>query len=189
MKDSGLVFLKNFSELSISGEGSKDFLQGQISADIDKIDENNSSLACLCNVKGRVISSFTLIKDTSGKNRFSLIGPKETIQRTERELRKYIPFYKSEMKIRNESNLFGCKEEISEMFLPWVTANNDAVKNSKDELSITLKGRPFEHKVTSVQKFHAKSFGLLMEHYKTVSQDQELKKTLVEAGAEEYLNA
>ena len=81
------------------------------------------------------------------------------------------------------------KEEISEMFLPWVTANNDAVKNSKNELSITLKGRPFEHKVTSVQKFHAKSFLLLMEHYKTVSQDQELKKTLVEAGAEEYLNA
>ena len=40
-----------------------------------------------------------------------------------------------------------------------------------------------------MQKFHAKSFGLLMEHYKTVSQDQELKKALVEAGAEEYLNA
>ena len=134
MKDSGLVFLKNFSELSISGEGSKDFLQGQISADIDKIDENNSSLACLCNVKGRVISSFTLIKDTSGKNRFSLIGPKETIQRTERELRKYIPFYKSEMKIRNESNLFGCKEEISEILfgdLNFSENNTLSVQNEK----------------------------------------------------------
>ena len=134
MKDSGLVFLKNFSELSISGEGSKDFLQGQISADIDKIDENNSSLACLCNVKGRVISSFTLIKDTSGKNRFSLIGPKETIQRTERELRKYIPFYKSEMKIRNELNLFGCKEEISEILfgdLNFSENNTLSVQNEK----------------------------------------------------------
>ena len=134
MKDSGLVFLKNFSELSISGEGSKDFLQGQISADIDKIDENNSSLACLCNVKGRVISSFTLIKDTSGKNRFSLIGPKETIQRTERELRKYIPFYKSEMKIRNESNLFGCKEEISEILfgdLNFSENNTVSLQNEK----------------------------------------------------------
>ena len=75
------------------------------------------------------------------------------------------------------------------MFVPWVTANNDAVKNNKDVLSITLKGRPFEHKVTSVPKFHTKSFGLLMEHYKTVSQDQELRKILIEAGAEEYLNA
>ncbi len=81
------------------------------------------------------------------------------------------------------------KEEIAETFLPWVTANNDAVKNNEDELSITIKGRPFEHKVTSVQKFHVKSFGLLMEHYKTVSQDQELKEVLVEANVKEYLNA
>ena len=81
------------------------------------------------------------------------------------------------------------KEEIAETFLPWVTANNDAVKNNKDELSITLKGRPFKHKVTSVQKFHAKSFGLLMEHYKLVSQNQELEEALVETGVKEYLNA
>ena len=70
-----------------------------------------------------------------------------------------------------------------------IDACHDAVKNNKDELSITLKGRPFTHKVTSVQKFHAKSFGLLIEYYKTVSQDQQLKKALVESGAEEYLNA
>tara|TARA_B100000959_G_scaffold251488_3_gene280829 strand:+ start:2308 stop:3336 length:1029 start_codon:yes stop_codon:yes gene_type:complete len=81
------------------------------------------------------------------------------------------------------------KEEIAETFLPWVTANNDAVKNNKDEVSITLKGRPFEHKVTSVQKFHAKSFKLLMEHYASVSQDQELEELLVEAGVKRYLNA
>ena len=81
------------------------------------------------------------------------------------------------------------KEEIVETFLPWVTANNDAVKNNKDELSIKLKGRPFKHKVTSVQKFHAKSFGLLMEHYKSVSQNQELEEALVETGVKEYLNA
>ena len=81
------------------------------------------------------------------------------------------------------------KEEVTEVFLPWVTANNDAVKNGKDEISITIKGRPFAHKVTSVQKFHAKSFALLMEHYKTVSEDQELKKILAETGVKEYLNA
>ena len=143
MKDSGLVFLKNFSELSITGEGSKDFLQGQISADIDKIDENNSSLACLCNVKGRVISSFTLIKDTSGKNRFSLIGPKETIQRTERELRKYIPFYKSEMKIRNESNLFGCKEEISEILFGDLNFSENNTVSFQNEKLIRFLNKSF----------------------------------------------
>ena len=81
------------------------------------------------------------------------------------------------------------KEEIAETFLPWVIANNDAVKNNKDELSITLKGRPFVHKVTPVQKFHAKSFKLLMEHYRAVSEDQELDAILVETGVKEHLNA
>ena len=81
------------------------------------------------------------------------------------------------------------KEEIAETFLPWVTANNDAVKNNEDKVSLTLNGRPFEHRVTSVQKFHAKSFKLLMEHYETVSQDQGLEEILTETGAKEYLNA
>jgi len=81
------------------------------------------------------------------------------------------------------------KEEIAETFLPWVAANNDAVKNNEDKVSIILNGRPFEHKVTSVQKFHAKSFKLLMEHYESVSQDQGLEEILAETGAKEYLNA
>ena len=81
------------------------------------------------------------------------------------------------------------KEEVAETFLPWVTANNDAVKNNEDKVSIILNGRPFEHKVTSVQKFHAKSFKLLMEHYEAVSQNQELEEILAETGVKEYLNA
>ena len=81
------------------------------------------------------------------------------------------------------------KEEIAETFLPWVTANNDAVKNNEDKVSIILNGRPFEHKVTSVQKFHIKSFKLLMEHYEAVSQNQELEEILAETGVKEYLNA
>ena len=63
------------------------------------------------------------------------------------------------------------------------------VVSTMEKLSISLKGRPFKHKVTSVQKFHAKSFGLLMEHYKSVSQNQELEEALVETGVKEYLNA
>ena len=41
------------------------------------------------------------------------------------------------------------KEEVAETFLPWVMANNEAVKNNKDKVSITLKGRPFELKRSS----------------------------------------
>ena len=81
------------------------------------------------------------------------------------------------------------KQEIAETFLPWVSANNEAIKNNEDKVSITLNGRPFEHKVTSVQKFHMKSFKLLMEHYESVSQNQELEELLVETGVKRYLNA
>lgn len=114
MKDSGLVFLKDFAELQVLGEDSREFLQGQISADMEKISEINSSLGCLCNVKGRVISSFYIIKNNSDDS-FSLIGPKQTIKRTFEELSKYIPFYKSKMEVVDKSNLFGCKKETSEV--------------------------------------------------------------------------
>ena len=81
------------------------------------------------------------------------------------------------------------KEEIAQVFLPWVTANNNAVENNKEELSIMIKGRAFAHKVTSVQNFHTKSFRLLMENYQTVSHHEELEDVLTETGVKEYLNA
>ncbi|MFL2697619.1 MAG: YgfZ/GcvT domain-containing protein [Gammaproteobacteria bacterium] len=129
MKDSGLLFLDHFTELKVFGEGTEEFLQGQIATDIKKIDEENSSLSCICNAKGRVISSFILLKDNSLVNSFSFIGPKETMIKTKKELSKYISFYKSEMKIVNNSNLFACKKDLLRLLAEDLGFNKNNTRN------------------------------------------------------------
>ena len=72
--------------------------------------------------------------------------------------------------------------EVAQTFLPWVVANNKAIKNGDDHLSITLNSKLFEHKVTSVQKYHAKSFTALLSEYSDIPDKNKLNRLLEEAG-------
>ena len=72
--------------------------------------------------------------------------------------------------------------EVAETFLPWVAANNKAIKNGDDHLSITLNNKLFEHKVTSVQKYHAKSFSALLAEYSDIPDKNRLNELLKKAG-------
>ena len=85
MDKNKIIKLDYLSSLDVSGEGASELLQGQFSCDINKGKENIdywSSLGVLCNVKGRVISSFLvssgkfhLSDDSSKSYEYSLIGP------------------------------------------------------------------------------------------------------------------
>lgn len=104
MDKNKIIKLDYLSSLDVSGEGASELLQGQISCDINKGKENIdywSSLGVLCNVKGRVISSFLvssgklhLSDDSSKPYEYSLIGPRKTLLKTKEVLDKYLPFYK-----------------------------------------------------------------------------------------------
>ncbi len=72
--------------------------------------------------------------------------------------------------------------EVAETFLPWVAANNKAIKNGDDHLSITLNNKLFEHKVTSVQKYHTKSFSALLAEYSDIPDKNRLNELLKKAG-------
>ena len=110
MDEIKLIELNYLGMLEISGEGSFDLLQGQITCDLNKINSSSSSLGALCNSKGRVLSSF--IVSSSEVTRFILIGPSKMMEKTEEELNKYSPFYKVEIR-RNTSSLFyGIKKEL-----------------------------------------------------------------------------
>lgn len=91
MEENKIIELNYLSILEVLGEGAHELLQGQITCDLDKITSVKSSLGALCNVKGRVISSFVVSKLEEG---FALIGPKEMLLKTEEVLTKYSPFYK-----------------------------------------------------------------------------------------------
>jgi len=72
--------------------------------------------------------------------------------------------------------------EIAQVFMPWLSANNHAIQNGEDSLSITINGSVFEHKVTSVQKYHTKSFSVLLEEYNAIPNKSELDDVLKSAG-------
>ena len=56
----------NFSEkhtcLLVQGSQAAEFLQGQITIDVEKISSEDFKPACICNNKGRVITTFWIKK-------------------------------------------------------------------------------------------------------------------------------
>ncbi len=59
---STLVDLQALDLLSIDGEDSKKFLQGQVSCDIDALTGSQSLSGILCNIKGRTIADFRIFE-------------------------------------------------------------------------------------------------------------------------------
>ena len=106
-----MIILDNLTVITFSGEGAEELLQGQLTCDVLKVSEEQSSLGALCNVKGRVVSSFILTFENP--NQFNLICLKETSSKTIGALEKYFPFYKVEVKQDNNYQLFAlAKSEV-----------------------------------------------------------------------------
>jgi folate-binding protein YgfZ len=54
--------LSPFSVLVIAGDDAASFMQGQLTNDVDAVNEENSQLSAICNNKGRMIANFRLFK-------------------------------------------------------------------------------------------------------------------------------
>ena len=79
--------LAHLAVLTIGGKDAATFLQGQITCNIDDLNETKSSLGALCNPKGRAIATFLLIKTGSV---FLMILPDELLQTVKKRLSLYI---------------------------------------------------------------------------------------------------
>lgn len=53
-----LAQLKQFSVIHLKGANSKDFLQGQLTCDVSEVSLQKSSLAAMCDYKGRMLANF-----------------------------------------------------------------------------------------------------------------------------------
>ena len=73
--------------LTISGADAGRLLQGQISCDVNDVTETKSSLGALCNPKGRVITSFLLIKKADV---FLMILPMVLLEVVKKRLQMYV---------------------------------------------------------------------------------------------------
>lgn len=73
--------------LTIAGIDAAKFLQGQITCNINDVTEAKSSLGALCNPKGRVITTFLLVKNDDA---FLMILPVELLAAIKKRLQMYV---------------------------------------------------------------------------------------------------
>ena len=142
MKSIDLIELDYLSTLEIIGEGSIDLLQGQITADMTKVTDTQNCLGALCNVKGRVESSFLIVKKPDFENTFLLIGNREVMKNTENILQKYSPFYKLEMRINNDFKFIAIDEDFLSLTFPETDLNLQ-VQDHKEFLRVHYLAKRF----------------------------------------------
>jgi folate-binding protein YgfZ len=73
--------------LTIAGIDAAKFLQGQITCNINDVTETKSTLGALCNPKGRVITTFLLVKNNDA---FLMILPMELMAAIKKRLQMYV---------------------------------------------------------------------------------------------------
>ena len=73
--------------LTVAGIDAGDFLQGQITCDINDITEIKSGLGSICNPKGKAIAVFLLIKNADA---FLMVLPQELVAPVKARLQKYV---------------------------------------------------------------------------------------------------
>lgn len=59
---STFISLNNYDLVSVSGPDCKNFLQGQVTCDVEKLSPQQSVVGALCNLKGRVIADFRILE-------------------------------------------------------------------------------------------------------------------------------
>lgn len=119
--------------LKVAGKDASQFLQGQVTCNVNEIAANKSSFGAFCNPKGRVIAIFLILKPYDD---FLLILPDELIATVIERLRKYI--LRADVKLidgRDDHCLIGITPspndpslELPEHDLEVVSGDYDALK-------------------------------------------------------------
>ncbi len=121
--DKGLVKLSRFSLLRIEGADAKEFLQGQITLDANRIDEM-PRLCAYCDPKGRVLASLILMKEK--ETYFALIA-KNLAEKIAKRLKLYTLRRKVTIAIDERFSLYGaldkdyCNLEARVLHLPFAS--------------------------------------------------------------------
>lgn len=87
--------LGSFGVLEVSGEDSHKLLQGQLTCDMDHVNQTQASIGGLCSVKGRLHSVFYVMQF---EDNYLLLMPKGNLQHVNETLSKYAAFFQTELK-------------------------------------------------------------------------------------------
>ena len=100
--------LSDWQLVKVSGVDNRTFLQGQITADLSRINENSASFAAHCDAKGRMWSNFILFQ--RGEDIFYILR-KSVAERQIAELKKTAVFSKVTIEAVQGLNLVGLEED------------------------------------------------------------------------------
>ncbi len=87
LPDCALTDLSHIGLLRVSGEDARDFLQGQLTNDINKVDATHSQLSAYCSPKGRMLASFRILERDDA---LLLMLPAERLAATLQRLRMFV---------------------------------------------------------------------------------------------------
>ena len=121
--------------ISFEGELEKvfDLLQGQITANLKKLENTSFILSCLCDEKGYILCDFLV--SMSKKNGFQIIIKKSLSNIFESEIMKFLPFY----------NISIVKKKVE---IDFVFSNSPLLKNrivSKNGLYLAVNQKEKDH--------------------------------------------
>ena len=101
--------LNHFGFLSITGKDAVNFLQGYTTCDLDHLSSDQAGLGAICNLKGRMVASFRVVKIENG---LLLRIHRDLVNKVLSFLGKYIVFSKAEMS--DMSEIYTCHGIIGE---------------------------------------------------------------------------
>jgi tRNA-modifying protein YgfZ len=99
--DKSIFPLTHLAILKVSGNDAAKLLQGQVTCNVNELSETKSSLAAMCNPKGRAIATFLLVKKVDA---FLLVLPVELLETVQKKLQMYV--LRSDVKITDASDEF-----------------------------------------------------------------------------------
>lgn len=114
--------LEHLRVLTISGEDAGELLQGQMTQDIRKLEDEKIHITSFCNVQGRVIASAFI----QGRNdQYDLILSSEIIDDLENHLKRYVLRSKVVIEQSNEKTFGSYKSDVNEDSKEYGSLKND----------------------------------------------------------------
>ena len=96
-----ITALANLAVLKVTGSDAKQFLQGQLTCNVNELSNNNSFFAAFCNAKGRTISTLLILKQATS---FLIILPHALLDKVTNKLKMYV--LRSDVQLTNASEAF-----------------------------------------------------------------------------------
>ena len=118
-------------------DNARDFLQGQITSDVNLVSNNSSQLSCICDHKGQVIADFILYKL---QEEFYILINKDFVNIFCDELKVFSKFSSVEFQLSNK--------KIIGQILKKGEAKNFYSKNDTFQVNVFLKNSDYHHKNT-----------------------------------------